>query len=504
MRRLLLTLFGIWAGTFSAQTLDDVELFNVHQLQGSARFTAMGGAFNSLGNDFSAIHLNPAGAAVFRKSRVGGSLAIGALNADYSGHNDRLDNYSEFEFAIPNFGFVLKSNKRKSTGTSGWAFAVTVDKMADFDRFYQSTQAFPDGIDRGYTLAQYYLTDELYPDGTQGAQGYEPNDISDEAFAAYQAAVLLADNTDAIATYGFGASGGFSSRYQRDQRGNQSEIGLTLAGEKNDRLYYGVSLNFPTITYTQEDKISDYGLPTDTVPFDIREYRLDRYNSFQGGGVNLKLGVIARLNKWIRLGASYQTPTWYSVDQLYDVQITAQSVVEGQFQSELISTGNYTYSLRTPSIYRVGASFLLPSKRGLLSIDYEFRDPSNSQVSSGGANSISDNDAEISNLDIESVMSASNTLKAGLELKFGHFSLRGGANFVSSFYENADDFRSEQLTISGGVGYENSDWGVDLSVSNSSYQRQDYIHPYLDKSGRSLVENNFNLTLVTTGFHLKF
>lgn len=506
MRKLSIILFSIWAGAIAAQTLDDVELFNVKQLTGSPRYNAMGGAFTALGNDFSGIHLNPAGAAVYRNSQIGGALSFENLEAFQNGFYEAGGNYSNNNLALPNLGFVAKKNDRDSRGTSGWAFGVTVNKMADFDRRYSNFGVSQLDVANGNTLAQYLLFDAPYPDGTLGALGYAPEDISDEAYAAYQAGILLIDNAGNISDYGFSQSGSYTTAYEREQFGNHTEIGLTLAGEKNDRIYYGASINFPTISFTSDDHFSESSLPADdTLPYDITSYQLNRYNNFQATGINVKFGVIYLPSRWFRLGASYQSPSWYTVDQIYEFDIEAVSNEDGFLNSEIISTGNYSYSLTTPAIYRAGMAFLLPNKRGLVSFDYEYSNPSNSNVEElSRGNSISPDFADESNADIEAVMRDNNTFKGGLELKFGNFFMRGGANYRTSFYQAPEVYRTEIFTLSGGLGYQNGDWGVDFSISRAATDRADLVHPSLTSAGQDLIFNEIIFTNSALGFYLKF
>ena len=65
---LMLLLYPL--GTY-AQSMDDLLRYTRTELKGTARYVAMGGAFNALGGDFSAIKDNPAAAAVFLNSEIG-------------------------------------------------------------------------------------------------------------------------------------------------------------------------------------------------------------------------------------------------------------------------------------------------------------------------------------------------------------------------------------------------------------------------------------------------
>ena len=92
MKKIFLTL-GLFVAYFSnAQTLsytDIGELFSKEDINGTARFNAMSGAFGALGGDVSAIETNPAGAAVFTKSEFSTSINLRTIktNASFYGIN---------------------------------------------------------------------------------------------------------------------------------------------------------------------------------------------------------------------------------------------------------------------------------------------------------------------------------------------------------------------------------------------------------------------------------
>ena len=79
-----------------AQSMDDILRYSRAELKGSARYVSMGGAFNALGGDFSAINDNPAAAAVFLNSEIGVTLnnLDNKVNANYMGNNNNVDSRS--------------------------------------------------------------------------------------------------------------------------------------------------------------------------------------------------------------------------------------------------------------------------------------------------------------------------------------------------------------------------------------------------------------------------
>ena len=74
-------------GMASAQTINDVLRYSLEEIQGTARYQAMSGAFGALGGDLSALGVNPAGSAVFNNSlfSVTGSVYDRKNEALYNG-----------------------------------------------------------------------------------------------------------------------------------------------------------------------------------------------------------------------------------------------------------------------------------------------------------------------------------------------------------------------------------------------------------------------------------
>ena len=61
-------------GGLQAQDFQDAWRYGNNQINGSARFIGMSGAFSSLGGDMSAVNLNPAGATTFTTNRLSGTF----------------------------------------------------------------------------------------------------------------------------------------------------------------------------------------------------------------------------------------------------------------------------------------------------------------------------------------------------------------------------------------------------------------------------------------------
>ena len=53
-----------------AQDITDAVRYSMDEIQGTARFRAMSGAFGALGGDMSSVNINPAGSAIFNNSHA--------------------------------------------------------------------------------------------------------------------------------------------------------------------------------------------------------------------------------------------------------------------------------------------------------------------------------------------------------------------------------------------------------------------------------------------------
>ena len=97
---LFLLVTGFTFGVAQSQEIKDALRYSQDNLNGTARFQAMSGAFGALGGDFSSIGINPAGSAVFSNNQVGITLSNRDTknNSNYLYNNSKLKWYCLFNF----------------------------------------------------------------------------------------------------------------------------------------------------------------------------------------------------------------------------------------------------------------------------------------------------------------------------------------------------------------------------------------------------------------------
>lgn len=71
---IFLLIAGISINAIQAQESRDAIRYSQDNLNGTARFRAMSGAFGALGGDLSSINVNPAGSVIFSNNQLGFTL----------------------------------------------------------------------------------------------------------------------------------------------------------------------------------------------------------------------------------------------------------------------------------------------------------------------------------------------------------------------------------------------------------------------------------------------
>ena len=448
-------------GLSHAQTIDNINLLNTRGLHGTARYTAMGGAFTALGNDLTALHINPAAASVFRQGTFG--ISVGFQNQyDETTFLGTANRSSNFRFLFENAGYVQSFGKEKTP----LVFSVSANKMADFNSNYsvRGDNVYNTITGSGATLGEYWLA------GVQDLSIFqmEENGFFEEASAA-DAGVLLVDSIGAY-IYDYWPDDASEVSYVVDERGYADEIQLSLGSRFSDRFFYGLSLGFPYMNYTNRSTLNETGFADSSF---ITNYQLNRTNDISANGFNVKIGFILKPIQMLRIGVSYQSPSWYNVNEVYAVSVDANTVSGLRYLGTEYVFDNIRYGVTTPAIYRAGAALVL-FRSLVVSLDYEYTDPSNTSISSRDGQNYLEAEA-----DYIQITEPSQTLRAGTEWRIGPMFLRGGVRYVQSNFIQPELYISDQWNYSLGAGFGNKHFNIDLAYTLSTYSKSQFVHPFL-------------------------
>lgn len=500
MKRIL-TFIMVSACTFaSAQTIDDVLRYSNENLQGTARFQAMGGAFGALGGDLSALNVNPAGSAVFNFSE------IGITGSNYHTDNDTrygntLNNTTSNSLDFNQVGGVFVFNSSNGSPWKKIALAFNYDLVQNFDNEFVASGNSSVGIDNYFlnfaqgeplgplrTQQGEYIEDAYLDIGTN--LGYS----AQQAFLGFQAGIIEpVDDDDQNTSYFSNAQyGSVNQRYIQNTSGFNSKFTLNFASQYEDNLYLGASLNFHNVLYDKVTYFDEDGYDSESP---IQYTSFDNLLHTEGHGFSFSLGAIAKLNQSIRVGGSYQSPTWYTLTDDTSQRINSNLAVSDINYINFGIVNLYDeYKIKTPEKY-TGSIALVFGQDGLISLDYSYQDLSKAEL-----RPTSDPSFAAENDFIASTLGAVNSYRLGGEYRIEEVSLRAGYRYEESPYENSD-FIGDLNGFSAGIGYNFGANRLDLAYSRTE---QD-INSYFFDSGtnNAALINRIN-TNISLGYTLKF
>jgi len=457
----------------SGQNMDDVLRYSRLFYQGSARFNAMGGAFTSLGGDISSIAINPAGAAVFRSTEFSVTTNMLFRNTETT-YNGYYSNYGINEFNLGNAGIVAAGTLGTNSGLVGLSFAYTYNQTNDFREY-----AVIEGISGASSMTDYWAA---------GADGYYTWELVDYTTAPYMAyeSWLIDTLSGSFTEYAsiFSYYGDINPEYgQRTRRtidngGYTGDHTIAFGANISNILYVGAGFGIQAMQYTGHYFHSEEDIDN-TVP-DLVYFNYTDHFDASGTGWNFKAGIILRPIESLRLGFSFATPTVYKIDEVFysnlsafldndtpgDNSDDADPLVE---QSPL----SYAYRITTPWRFDTGLALQI-GKIALISADFGYVDYSKAYLSYGldGYNFFSENE------ELRSELKGAATFKVGAEVRFGSIYVRGGGGYTqSAFREGTLNENSDFVNFSGGIGYRQKNFYVDLSVAGQLNSEEYMMYP---------------------------
>lgn len=478
---LLLTITpSLWA-----QGAMDAFNYSLSELNGTARYVSMGGAFGALGGDMSAITQNPASIGVYQSSEVSMTLNLSNIGATSNTSSYGSSKSSLNDFSFTNIGYV--STLKVIDNNSGWKnfnFGFSYNRIKSYDRQYKV----------GYNNISTSLTDYiasvtnrdidekgaiLPSDMEMGNDSYYDTNIPWISTLGYNA-WLMDPADDGGNSYvgffsGFG-NGGYADLSVREW-GSIDEYTMSMGGNYNHKVYWGASIGFVDMEYSMDATYSE------TIEFgdgDEGSFTMSNVLNTSGMGINLKLGAIVRPTNSLRLGFALHTPTAYTLTDTYIAKISYNTLGYDSETYNPISgntstpSGAYSdYKFSSPLRVMASAAYVL-GKVGLVSAEYEFCDYSLMSLSDTYGSEFTSE-----NLDITDYFKAAHTFKLGAEFRVTPvFSLRAGYWRQNSPIEASVLNQGEVATAgtvtnytldydtncyTGGLGYRYGSLSVDLA-----------------------------------------
>lgn len=487
--------------TFSqAQDITDAVRYSSDQLSGTARYRAMSGAFGALGGDLSAISINPAGSAIFLSSAATVTLSYNSRQNDTRYFNGVTSNKNS-DVYFDQAGAVLVFNStNENTPWKRFSIGANYSQNNSFDDSFVAQGSSARSIDKYFleyangvpldlleTIDDETITDLYLFLGENESFGVQ------QAFLGFQGFIINPEDSDpnnTSYTSNLG-SGNFDQQYSYISTGLNGKFAFNFATKYQDFLNFGINLNAHFLNYDRATRLveqnSNSGSETNEIIF-------SNNLSTTGNGFSLQLGTIANVTDNVRLGLTYDTPTWYIIEEQATQSLETFS---DEFNDRVFVDPNVIniypdYRLKTPGKL-TGSLAVLFGDQGLISFDYSYKDFSNTELRPS-------NDPEFvfqNNL-ISDNLKAASTYKIGGEYRIENWSLRGGYRFEESPYENEITL-GDLNGYSAGVGYDFGAIKADLSYDHSSRTDNPQLYQ-VGLTNMANIQRDFSSVVISLSF----
>ena len=359
------------------ETYESAELAT-EDLNGTARYVAMGGAMEALGGDISTMSTNPAGTAMFRRTWAGisGGLTIQKGNALGSGLKNGVTNAD-----LNQVGFIF-ANK---VGANSWFnVGFNYHKGRNLNQI-TAAAATLDGSSAN-SISQLSIGVPNYASGL--AKDYTPYSALD--YMDFNAVLYPSMGSDNLLVSR--AANAFASHTKTS--GYISNFDFNFSGNINDRVYLGLTFGIKDVRYDQSTIYGETFTQEGT-------YELTDRRTIRGTGFDAKFGVIIRPieDNPFRFGVYVNTPTWYELNQQVSTDVAGKNINSykrndnGEITAQTNETcTSYHDTYGSPTYYKITT----PWKFGLslgstfgnniaLGLTYQFSDYSsiNNRINTG-------------------------------------------------------------------------------------------------------------------------
>ncbi|MCC8089382.1 MAG: hypothetical protein LIO79_09025 [Rikenellaceae bacterium] len=492
----------------SAQGHEDLLRFSQYNYSlGTARSAAMGGAFSSLGADFSSMVINPAGLGMYRRSEISITPNL-TVNKAKTTNVDELGNFganaNKTKFGLNNFGGVFNVYNGTRAVTS-FSFGFGYSKLADFN---SNTSV----IGRSRTSMIDYFGEKIAnsgiipsPDSPLRYTG--SNQGLWDAILAYNTFLLdydFDDNTYFTKDLFDPDNAVFSSRLTSTTSGSIGQYDISAGMNFLNVLYMGFGFGIQDISY--HETLSYQETPENNSGYGLNHFRYVQNLKQDGTAWNFKFGVIVRPIEQLRFSLAVHTPTYIAMDEYYyaDMYSYFNDYNNGQAVYDGVETGNrISYNIQTPTRFLAGISYMINSQTlgplGVISLDYERVWYNKMKFFDSGWN----NEDYYISRDVEAIYKPANNIRVGAEaILTPNVFLRLGYAYYDSVYEHSEDQDyGKSSNYSLGLGYRTGGWSFDVAyiyMDRKEIPRQFYNGGYYQSGIYKTTNNRNNFTLTAS------
>jgi long-subunit fatty acid transport protein len=458
MKKYLVSLLALClcGGLFAQGEMDAIRLSS-GDLRGTARGQAMGGAFGALGGDVTGIGINPAGLAVYRSSEVNLTMALNAANMKTNWQNT-INQNSKTKFEFNNVSYVGYYPTGNETAPV-LNFSFSYNRLKNFDRRYSAS-----GQGMKTSLSDYIaaITKGVHYKDMNQSDKYDPyanRSIPWLSTLGWLGFFINEDPKAENAYTGLFSGEAVAPQLNVHERGHIETFDLSLATQFMDVLYLGMTVGFTDINYDMTSSYSENFLHGGDIHL---------RNTFltEGSGYQFTLGGIWRPADFLRLGASFHSPVWYTLTDEYQGYTNANYAgVEPNAWAKTPDQAKTFYRFHTPYSWVFSAAGIIGTK-AIVSLDYEWKDYRKMKLLDNQGSPKQD-----ANNFINADFKAASTLRAGLEYRIDpQLSARLGYSYAQNPYEKTFRNGGREAMIVGTVPHYTLDGDTQSFTAGIGYR----------------------------------
>ncbi|MBN2523933.1 MAG: outer membrane protein transport protein [Bacteroidales bacterium] len=460
MKRLIpLIILAIVCLPGNAQDWYDALRYSQTYAGGTARSTAMGGAFGALGGDFYSVSQNPAGLGVYRSAEITltPELYYNKSTSRYLG--TETEDY-KYNFNLNNFGYVASFNKNEK-GFIGWSIAFGFNRLNNYH-----SNIIIEGENTESSLGDLFVSSANYGDGNGPVDPIDLRPFDEGLF--YDSWVMDFDtitgsyylnenirNTDGTI--------GNIQRNTLERSGRMNEWVFAAGFNYGHFLYFGATVAIVPFRFEERSNFTELSSASGT------NYSFNYYEKLRvsGTGISGKFGIIAKPVSLLRLGVAFHTPVVYSINEVYEANMTSSFVNGIVYPLQIDEYGNeyvmydasQDYQIVTP--YKlIGSAAVTLGNFMIISADCEYIDYTSMRLRKGGDGY----DFYEENQGIKEIYRKTINLKAGAEFRLDILYFRGGFDYYGSPYQKDEiNFDAHHYMYSAGIGFREKNFILDFA-----------------------------------------
>ena len=463
----LIGLFCLIFTHFFSQNEEDALRYSNIDIQGTARYAGMGGAFGALGADITVLSVNPAGMGRYKNNILTGTINLGTGST--SSILNGTENTSLYSKNVLNNLGIIGVSKTSTSNPSPWRkvqFGFAYNRLAEFNDDY----TIKGKNDASYS---YILADRGYGRTPDELVNYDSH-YSSLAYENYLTDYVYDSSGHHYTTQMYSENGSLiSNEHSVISSGRIGESAFSLSGNYADKVYLGATIGVDKIIFNRTKTHYESG-NSDSLAID--NFSFTENLSTRGNGVNLKIGIIVLPEPWLRLGLALHTATnYYYMKDTWNSEIRT-NFKDGESYGESSISSSFIYKMKTPG-KAIGSIAFVAKKYGVLSVDLEYMNYGNALLKKH-QNSGDSYDFNFENSTSDLIYQSSLNLRVGGEYKItNQFMARvgyalNGQPFKKEYREEA----SPKSKYSLGLGFRSDQFFIDIAVVHNQQKENYYLY----------------------------